>query len=63
MPLSYEDALAFCCNSVSLDGKNLVVHYEASDFIQRLRDRGFVVHTVDISEFIKFGGGLKCLTF
>lgn len=61
--LSYEDALGFACNSVSLDGKNLIAHYEAKGFIEDLRNRGFTVHTVDISEFIKFGGGLKCLTF
>lgn len=32
--LTYEDALAFGCNSVSLDEKNLVVHYEAKNFIE-----------------------------
>lgn len=63
MKVSYEDALAFACNSVSLDGKNLIIHYKATGFIEELRNRGFIVHTVDISEFIKFGGGLKCLTF
>lgn len=31
--LTYEDALQFACNSVSLDGTNLVIHYEAKNFI------------------------------
>lgn len=44
-------------------GKNVVVHYEAKNFISELESRGYRVHTVDVGEFMKFGGGLKCLTF
>jgi N-dimethylarginine dimethylaminohydrolase len=43
--------------------KEIVTHYEARRFIKELKNRGFKVHEIDISEFIKFGGGLKCLTF
>ncbi len=42
---------------------NIVVHQEAKGFIEILKNKGFNVHEVDVSEFIKFGGGLKCLTF
>jgi N-dimethylarginine dimethylaminohydrolase len=60
--LNETDAEAFALNSVSIDN-NIVVHYEAQNFINLLKSRSFNVHTVDISEFIKFGGGLKCLSF
>ncbi|KAL4505140.1 hypothetical protein ABPG72_016207 [Tetrahymena utriculariae] len=60
--LTYKDAKEFSCNSTVI-GKHAIVHYEAENFIKLLQQRGFQIHTVDVSEFIKFGGGLKCLTF
>lgn len=60
--LGYRDAKEFALNSIAI-GKNIIVHFEAENFISILKKKGFSVHTVDISEFIKFGGGLKCLTF
>jgi N-dimethylarginine dimethylaminohydrolase len=57
-----EEAASFALNSVSL-GKKIVVHSSATKFINRLENRGYTVLPVDVSEFIKFGGGLKCLTF
>jgi N-dimethylarginine dimethylaminohydrolase len=59
--LSHQDSLDFAPNSIAL-GNDLIVHYQAKNIIQKFRDRGFTVHDIDVSEFIKFGGGLKCLT-
>lgn len=41
----------------------MIVHFEAESFIASLKERGYIVHTVDVSEFINLGGGLKSLTF
>lgn len=60
--ITEEEAASFALNSVSL-GEKIVVHSEASKFIQRLERLGYNILPVDVSEFIKFGGGLKCLTF
>lgn len=55
------DALAFCCNAVDLDGT--VVMNDASTGLQnRLRAAGFTPVLVPLSEFMKAGGGAKCLT-
>lgn len=62
LEVSKESAESFALNSIALND-HIIVHYEAKKFIKRLKDRGFIVKTVDVSEFIKFGGGLKCLTF
>jgi N-dimethylarginine dimethylaminohydrolase len=62
LKLSYEDACAFALNSVVI-GNNIIVHHEAKGFIETMKKRDFIVHEVDVSEFIKFGGGLKCLSF
>jgi len=59
--LEREDTLQFALNSVAL-GKDIVVHEGVQNFQEMLRERGFIVHSVDISEFLKFGGGIKCLT-
>lgn len=60
--VSKNECIKFALNSVVF-GKDVVVHQEATEFISELRSRGYRVHTVDVSEFMKFGGGLKCLTF
>lgn len=59
--VSEKDAESFGLNMFS-DGKNVVVAEQAKDFQEQLADRGYVVHTVDVSEFKKSGGGIKCLT-
>lgn len=56
-----KDATSFGLNMFS-DGKNVIVAKQAKDFQKQLADRGYSVHTVDISEFKKSGGGIKCLT-
>lgn len=56
-----KDAEAFGLNMFS-DGNNVVVAEQAEDFRRELENRGYTVHTVDVSEFKKSGGGIKCLT-
>jgi len=56
-----EDALRFCCNAVDLNGH--VFMNDASETLQnRLRKAGFMPVIVPLSEFLKAGGGAKCLT-
>ncbi|KUL38570.1 amidinotransferase [Streptomyces sp. NRRL F-4489] len=56
-----EDALAFGLNSVS-DGRHVFIAPRATHLIDQLAARGYVPVPVDLSEFHKAGGGIKCCT-
>ncbi|MEU6456439.1 dimethylargininase [Streptomyces sp. NPDC047065] len=56
-----EDAMAFGLNSVS-DGRHVFIAPEARALADRLAGRGYVPVPVDLSEFHKAGGGIKCCT-
>ncbi|WP_030380726.1 MULTISPECIES: dimethylargininase [unclassified Streptomyces] len=56
-----EDALAFGLNSVS-DGRHVFISPRATALAGRLARRGYVPVPVDLSEFHKAGGGIKCCT-
>ncbi|MDX3380392.1 amidinotransferase [Streptomyces niveiscabiei] len=56
-----DDALAFGLNSVS-DGRNVFIAPRAEALAARLADHGYVPVPVDLSEFHKAGGGIKCCT-
>ncbi|CAM5694872.1 Amidinotransferase OS=Streptomyces tendae OX=1932 GN=GUR47_29675 PE=3 SV=1 [Streptomyces tendae] len=56
-----EDALAFGLNSVS-DGRHVFIAPEARGLAERLSGLGYVPVPVDLSEFHKAGGGIKCCT-
>ncbi|MFI6654351.1 dimethylargininase [Streptomyces sp. NPDC050523] len=56
-----DDALAFGLNSVS-DGRNVFIAPQAEALTATLADRGYVPVPVDLSEFRKAGGGIKCCT-
>ncbi|MCP3819765.1 arginine deiminase-related protein [Streptomyces sp. A3M-1-3] len=56
-----DDAMAFGLNSVS-DGRHIFVAPQADGLIGRLAARGYVPVPVDLSEFHKAGGGIKCCT-
>jgi len=58
---SAADALAFGLNLVS-DGLHVVLPQAASGLASRLRERGYVPVPVDLSEFVKGGGSVKCCT-
>ncbi|MER5595944.1 dimethylargininase [Streptomyces sp. NPDC002265] len=56
-----EDALAWGLNSVS-DGRHVFIAPQAEALAARLAERGYVPVPVDLSEFHKAGGGIKCCT-
>ncbi|WP_438486871.1 dimethylargininase [Streptomyces sp. S186] len=56
-----DDALAFGLNSVS-DGRHVFIAPQATQLIEQLTARGYVPVPVDLSEFHKAGGGIKCCT-
>ncbi|MET7377413.1 dimethylargininase [Streptomyces sp. NPDC005526] len=56
-----EDAMAFGLNSVS-DGHHVFISPTATHLAARLAERGYVPVPVDLSEFHKAGGGIKCCT-
>jgi len=52
----------FAANSV-ISGKTVFCNAGADDFIAQVQTQGYTVVQLDISEFIKAGGGIHCLTF
>ncbi len=58
--LSVEDALNFCANAI-VSGTDIVMNKCSGLLRTTLEDRGFVLHELDLSEFIKSGGSAKCL--
>jgi N-dimethylarginine dimethylaminohydrolase len=56
-----EDAMAFGLNSVS-DGRHVFLAPGARGLAERLAGLGYVPVPVDLSEFHKAGGGIKCCT-
>ena len=56
-----EEARRFACNSVVV-GSHVVINSGCPVTGAELRARGYEVHEVDVSEFLKAGGGPKCLS-
>ncbi|MEU6575679.1 dimethylargininase [Streptomyces sp. NPDC046805] len=56
-----EDAMAWGLNSLS-DGRHVFIAPQAEALASRLADHGYVPVPVDLSEFHKAGGGIKCCT-
>jgi N-dimethylarginine dimethylaminohydrolase len=56
-----QDALAFGLNSVS-DGRHVFIAPQAETLAARLDEHGYDPVPVDLSEFRKAGGGIKCCT-
>jgi N-dimethylarginine dimethylaminohydrolase len=56
-----EDALAFACNAVNIDGV-VIVNKATGAFVDALAKKGFEVLQNPLSEFMKAGGSAKCLT-
>lgn len=55
-----EEARHFVCNSVVI-GHHVVMSCNCPWTQAQLRVRGYTTHEVDVSEFLKAGGGAKCL--
>lgn len=60
---SYDDALNFACNAFVYEDHIFLSSATAPDLLESLNDQGFTLHLMNVSEFIKSGGGVKCLIF
>jgi N-dimethylarginine dimethylaminohydrolase len=54
------DAVRFACNAVEIGGR-VILNDASHDLRTRLRARGFETVTTPLGEFLKAGGGAKCL--
>lgn len=59
--VSGRDAVAFACNAVSV-GSAIVTSVISHELHASLQARGYEVYQCDVSQFLKSGGGCKCLT-
>ena len=59
--VSEEEATWLALNATS-DGENVFVAAQAPQFAEQLRLRGYNPIPIDVSEFLKGGGGIKCCT-
>jgi len=60
IPVDREAALRFACNAVVV-GRTVVLNAGCNELEPPLRDHGYQVRSVDLSEFMKSGGSAKCL--
>lgn len=51
----------FAANS-QISGKDIVTQSEEPEFTAALKELGMNIHVVDVSEFNKAGGGIRCMT-
>lgn len=56
-----QDAGNFACNAVNV-GDTVIVNKASDHLKSQLKDKGFKVREVGLSEFLKAGGSAKCLT-
>lgn len=61
IPVSQADAERFACNAIPIGGNLIVQAGISPPLIRQLAKRGFTLHPVDLSEFLKAGGSAKCL--
>jgi N-dimethylarginine dimethylaminohydrolase len=59
--MSRQEAAQFSCNAFALNGHILMHKGVSSEIKRRLAALGYRVIELDVSEFIKSGGGIKCL--
>lgn len=59
--LTPDEGAQFCANAVCV-GKTLVMHKTTPRLVSLLEGLGFAVLETPLSEFMKSGGGAKCLT-
>jgi N-dimethylarginine dimethylaminohydrolase len=59
--VSAEEAVTFSCNAVVI-GRTVIMNEETPKLTRSLRDAGYDVRPLRLTEFIKAGGSAKCLT-
>lgn len=57
----YEAEKLFACNATCPDGKNVMIQKGCDKVNAALIDKGFNVHELDTSEFLKSGGSVFCM--
>jgi N-dimethylarginine dimethylaminohydrolase len=55
-----EDALHFACNSI-VAGKNMISNHASANLVRKIQALGYRVILRPVGEFLKAGGGNKCL--
>ena len=55
-----EDAIHFACNAIVIEN-NLILNHARSSLVIRLQTLGYRVILNPVDEFLKAGGGNKCL--
>ena len=60
IPVEPEEAERFCCNAIVV-GKTVITAIGCPNLQANLQRRGYEVHALDFSEYIKAGGAAKCL--
>jgi N-dimethylarginine dimethylaminohydrolase len=58
--INEEDALHFACNAIVI-GNTLILNHAGSALIKRLQSLGYRAILQPVDEFLKAGGGTKCL--
>lgn len=58
--LSDKDAFSFVCNSISI-GRNLLLYECSKTLSDKLREYGLKIIKIDVSEFLKSGGSVRCM--
>jgi N-dimethylarginine dimethylaminohydrolase len=61
VPVSAEEAVTFSCNAVVV-GRTVIMNEETPKLARALREAGYSVRPLRLTEFIKAGGSAKCLT-
>ena len=61
IPVSETDAVRFACNAVNV-GRTIVLNQASPELRGKLESAGFTVRETPLNEFLKSGGGAKCLT-
>lgn len=61
IPVNEPDAVNFACNAINV-GRVVVLNQASAELKERLGAAGFTVMETPMTEFMKAGGGAKCLT-
>jgi N-dimethylarginine dimethylaminohydrolase len=61
LPLTPEETASFCANSLVI-GRTIIMPSCTARLGRLLEQRGFEVAVADVGEFLKAGGGCRCLT-
>ena len=57
----FQDTMALGCNFMSLGRKRVIVPKSSQTLIRQLRQRGYEIAEIDMSEISKTGGGIHCM--